>query len=288
MEFIPAEKAVPVREPSTANLLIDSIDRTSGTSADFIINLNNSIMNGFFTRVAVTEVVLDWCVDNVSETTGNNQLTVAVDIGGGNTATKTITIPDGQYTIKSLLDEIIVLLNTSPIANTVFSLTDNVGGYKMLHMTLSGSPSDFTLFSQNIVTELNMPWAESPANDFPINCPKVLPYTYVDFISDDLTYNQALKDATTNRISRNVLYRWNFAWDTPPANDAYGYPIYQGYTRFLARRVLPYPKQIRWLPNQPIGQLKFQVNTSEGTPLQGIQAENGEMEWSMTLLVSEV
>lgn len=294
MEFIPAEKAVPLREASTANLLIDSTDRTSGSAADFLINLNASIMNGFFTRLAVAEVVLDWCVDNVSAETGNNSIIIAVDSGGGQSATKTITLPDGQYTIAQCLDQIIVLLNTNPIPNTVFSLVAAPGGTKAIHMTLSGSPSDFSIFSTNLAIELNIPTNEGIAdNDFPINCPKLLPYTYIDFVSDSLTYNQQLKDATTNEVSRNVLYRWTFAWDTPAPVDTYGYPIYQGYQRFVARRVLPFPKQIRWSANQPIGQLKFQVISSQGVVLPGIPADgvpgvNGEMEWSMTLLVSEV
>ena len=126
-------------------------------------------------------------------------------------------------------------------------------------------------------------------NDFPINCPKLLPYTYIDFVSNSLTYNQALKDATTNAVSNNVLYRWYFANDNvPQVLDAYGYPIYQGYQRFIARRALPYPKQIRWVSNQPIGQIQFQVYSSQGTVLSSAEVAGGEFEWAMTLLVSEV
>ena len=64
---------VTIRNPSTANLLIDSLDRTSGYSSDFLIAKPNSILNGFFTRLAVAEVVLDWCVANISSQYNNER-----------------------------------------------------------------------------------------------------------------------------------------------------------------------------------------------------------------------
>lgn len=296
MEFIPSEKAVPIREASTANLLIDSIDRLNpdGTekngesSANFTIQLNQSIMNGYFTRLAVSEVVLDWCVDNISAGASNNTFTVEIPVGSS-TLQYTVTMPDGQYTVKQALDQLIALLNTAA-SPYVFSLTtDTYTGLKNLHLvTGSGSLNNFRIYKGNLQTELNL----KPSvydNDFPINCPLLLPYTYIDFVSNSLTYNQALKDATTNSITRNVLYRWYFANDNVPQTlDAYGYPIFQGYQRFVIRRVLPFPKQIRWTSNQPIGQLQFQVFSSQGIVLSAAEVADGEMEWSMTLLVSEV
>ena len=47
MNAIPSERATTFRNPSTANLAIDSRDRTSGTSSDFTITLNQNIMTGF-------------------------------------------------------------------------------------------------------------------------------------------------------------------------------------------------------------------------------------------------
>jgi hypothetical protein len=112
-----------------------------------------------------------------------------------------------------------------------------------------------------------------------------------------LTYNQSLKDSTTNIVVRDILYRWNFAWDGVPAEDAYGYPILQGYQRFVARRNITFPKQIRWERIMPIGSLSFQVYgyiplivNSEAEYLKPIPpaiAGNSNIEWSMTLLVSE-
>jgi hypothetical protein len=121
----------------------------------------------------------------------------------------------------------------------------------------------------------------------PIQTPKVLPVTYLDFCCDQLTYNQALKDETTNEVSQNVLYRWVMGWDVPSPVDSLGYPIYQGYQPFVARRILPFPKQVRWEGNQPLGQLTFRVIDSTGEPV-FLDFPQSQMEWNMCLLVSEV
>jgi hypothetical protein len=78
-EAKPTENGVPIRPPSVANLQVDSTDRrgfstlgapyNAGFSTfslpvntqspfDFVIARPNSILNGFFTRVANTELVL--------------------------------------------------------------------------------------------------------------------------------------------------------------------------------------------------------------------------------------
>ena len=273
MESTPT--GVTIRNPSTANLFIDSIDRTSGYSGNFVINLKNSILNGFFHRLGIAEVILDWCVDNISAATFNNTLTISV---GG--ATHTVTLPDGSYTVQQCLDALVVALNAAGTGLT-FSITQGPG-YKELSAT-----AGFRILEGNLQTELNL-FVDADGTAFAVRCPKLLPYTYVDFVSPELTYNQALKDAGTNSHIRDSLYRWNFAWDNIPAPlDSYGYPIYQGYQSFICRRVLPFPKQIRWMNNMPVGQISFQLYTSQGDLLTTGQASGGEVEWNMTLLVSE-
>jgi hypothetical protein len=271
------DTGVTIRNPSTANLLIDSIDRTSGTSSEFVINKKYSIMNGYFHRIAVSEVVVDWCIDNISAATDNNVFEVTTGAG-----TFSVTLGDGSYTVAAALDTLVILLNAVAGIGVTFSLTDAPGtGRKFLH----GSAA-FTVLDTNLSEQLNIAYGVNSV-DHIVNCPVLLPYTYIDFVSTDLTNNQALKDTTTNYIEQNVLYRWYFAWDSPAPADAYGYPIYQGYQRFIARRALPFPKQIRWENNIPIGQLNFQVYSSQGTVLLPSQVQGGEFEWKMTLLVSE-
>lgn len=281
MDFVPKERATPIREPSTANLLIDSIDRTEGVgSADFTITKKQNILNGFFTRLAVVEVVLDWCIPNINPAFFNDVLTYLV----GDTS-YSITIPEGHYTIARLLNTIKTELNVQSIAEGLgitWSVTGNVSddGYA----TLSASGDEVSFPVSPLQTQLNLA-SEIFANDFPVDCPAVLPITYLDFTCDQLTYNQELKDEATNLTTRNTLYRWVFAWDGPSPTDSLGYPIFQGYLPFRTRRYLAFPKQIRWETNMPIGQLNFQVYDSQG---ELVPTQTGEMEWNMLLQVSEV
>ena len=269
------KNAVTIRNPSTANLLIDSTDRTDGSqSSDFAISLRQSILNGFFTRLAVVEVVLDWCVDNVSAATDNNTLTV--NVAGTN---YTATITDGHYTVASLLAAIVAELNTE---TTGTGISFNLGGGTVANALL-GCDRNFTVVAGNLAQELNLQQGVD-GNNFPINCPLILPYTYIDIVSSQLTYCQDLKDATSNPINRDTLYRWYFAWDGPAPVDTLGYPINQGYMPFIQRRYLSFPKQIKWDNIQPIGQMSFQVYDSQGVIL---NVADGEMEWRMSILVSE-
>lgn len=293
-DFFPVEKGTPIRNPSSANFLISSKDRTTfdlsgGNACDFQITKTNSLLNGFFTRIAPNEVVLDWCIDNVSSYWNNNL--IYVDISGAPPTQKSYLVPSGQYTVKQVLDLIVAGLSTG---GYTFSLSTTTSGLQAISATSGGSPVTFKFKSvsnsginvANLPTQLNLK-LDTYGVSFAVDCPKLLPTQYIDFVSPGLTYNQEVKDGSTSLKTTDILFRWYFAWDTPEPTDAYGYPIYQGYKRFVQRREIPFPKQIRWSANQPIGNLAFQVLDDEGNILNPNLAV-GEVEWFMTLLASEV
>lgn len=291
--FIPVEKATTIRFPATANLAVDSRDRTSGGAGDFLINHANSILNGFFTRIAVNEVVLYWCSDNIASVWENNTLTWT-EVGG---ATYTITLPNSQYNVTEALNKVVTLMNAvgSPRTYSLIASTDSPG--KLAIRTTN--PSGLVWTPGNLQAQLSLPlgYSNPPTNTLgwvtsDVTCPLLLPITYIDFVSSQLTYNQHLKDANTNQAyNRDLLYRWNFAWDNEPTYDLSGYPIYQGYKSFIQRRTIAFPKQISWTAQQPLGQLTFQVYGSNGELLRGtLEGQNlatPEFEWNMNLLVSE-
>lgn len=283
-----------IRQPSTANFLISSKDRqdfstTGGNPADFTINKNSNLLNGFFTRIAPTEVVLDWCIDNVSPYWRNSLIYVQIPAG----PQLSYLVPAGQYTVATLLDLIVAGLSN---ATYTFSLVATLDGLKAIQCALAAAPTvpiNFQFKSTSnsgidvsaLPTQLNLKLNTTGTN-FPVDCPKLLPTQYIDFVSQTLTNNQSLRDASTSLTEQNILFRWYFAWDSPEPLDTYGYPIYQGYKRFIQRREIAFPKQIAWVPNQPIGQLSFQVYDDGGNILDSSLAA-GEMEWFMTALVSE-
>lgn len=277
-EYLSTEKAVTQRYPSTANLMIDSRDSSTPGQVDnpfnFQITKNNSILNGFFTRIGTTEIVLNWVEPNII--TGYNDTFTVIKTAGS--VSYTVTLSEGQYTVAQVLNTLVVLLNAAGTGIT-WSIT-GVGNL----CALTGTAA-FTIPVTTLSSQLNISDAVSGTSSFISPSPDLRPASYIDFISSDLTYNQSLKDAATSAGQPQVLCRWYFSWDEQPLLDAYGFPILMGYTSFCARRTFNPPKQIRWMPNQPIGNLRFQVlaETGEIYPNLGF-----ETSWQMTLQVSEV
>jgi hypothetical protein len=277
-EFVPSEKGQPIRFPSTANLYIDSSDRSSGDASDFLINKPANILTGFFTRLAVNEVVMDWSIPNVLASQGNN--TFIVVITGTSAGTYTATLPDGSYTIKQALDAIVAQFNTA-IGTTRFSIV--VSGDGGVFLTIASGTYSITTSTLSEQLDLSLPGTLQTNKQ--VLDPTLLNTKYVDIVSQNLTYNQDLKDSSTANIVRDVVYRFYLAWDNEPSYDAYGFPILQGYRPFIQRRAIAFPKQIKWSNQQPIGQLAFQVYDDEGNLL---NIDVGSLEFNLSLLVSEV
>lgn len=151
---------------------------------------------------------------------------------------------------------------------------NSVGLYDMMGWNYQQSPTTFQYSSPDI-TFLSTP--------------------FVDICCDGLTYNQSLKDGDTGELVRTMLCRVFLTPDAFTGNTAN-----LGSAPILIHRTFPFPKQIKWNANQPIGNLKFQVYDSEGyilSTLDGLQGavtnppayyDSDMADWSMTLLVSEV
>jgi hypothetical protein len=274
-EFVPTAKGNNIRFPSTANLYVDSLDRTSGSSSNFIINKPSNILTGFFTRIAVTEIVFDYCIPNVRAVDGNN--TISVLVGA---SPYLVTLNDGFYTVKEVLDRAVALLNTA-VGSATFSITTDADGDVFLTNT-----SNYILYETPLAIQLNITGGATPSLDKQVECPAIQNSKYFDIVSQNLTYCQDLKDASTSQNVRDVLYRWYLAWDNEGQYDAYGFPIFQGYKPFIQRRTIAFPKQIKWDNIQPIGQLGFQIYNSDGSLTD--TTTSGELEFNITLLVSEV
>lgn len=273
---------VQIRVPATANLMLDSTDRTTGTPDNFVISKNNSILNGFFNRIAATEVVLDWGIPNISAQFNNNTFSVTVS-----SVVYTVTLANGFYNVNRCLDRLIEALNVA-VPGAPFSITDNNPG---VYLVSTGSfTADLTT---KLAQQLNLVASTTPTGYQIVN-PDLRPYSYLDFISSQLTYNQELKDATTAPSDKNVLVRWYFAFDDVGSvnPDGYGFPNLMGYSQFINRRAYNYPKQIRWNSAQPVGQLGFEVYGSDDRLISSSftfssTSSNNQMDWLMTLQVSE-
>jgi hypothetical protein len=317
------DRAVTIRPSSSANFYVDSLDKLSGSSGDFIINKNQSLFNGFFNRIAVSEVVVDWGIPNVAAWWGNNTISVTNASGG----TLNVTIPDGFYTAIQCLQQVAAAVNTAAIAaGNALRLSVSFDGFDV-KLVSTGTGTDAFYFNwtdgvsppyllaRQLFTSAQLVGAAVQDTEIVCASPRILGTTYIDIVSDQLTYNQDLKDATTDVMNRDVLYRWYFANDNvPQVQEEYpleqaagvaapaawlilrsDLPILQGYAAFVSRRALPVPKQIRWDPTAPIGQVGFQVYDDRGRlidtrnfPWSSTTGRGGaNFQFQMSMLLSE-
>jgi hypothetical protein len=287
VDYVPSEKATPIRQPSTANLMIDSLDRVTAnfpSAGDFQITKKQSLMNGFFTRIGMTEIVMNWGVPNI--VTGVND-TISVTLTGTGAGTYTATLNQGQYTVANVLGEICSILNLQVGIAGVFNFTaTNTNGAVTIQAEVIAAPNTFKGLNWNagaLQAQLGIiPGVSNHPTDVPPSA-NIQLYRYVDFVSNELTYAQDLKDSSTNTVPRDVIVRWYFSFDSPPIQDTLGFPILPGYQSLQLRRLYNPPKQIKWEPNLPIGNLSFQVYDPNG-----VIVSSTLFNWLMTLQVSEV
>jgi len=336
------EHAKTVRPPSTSLLCIDSEDRFASYSEaggaigaqvrnaspyNFSISKPETIMNGFFTRLAVSEVVFPWTIPNINVKTNSmnfNFLSTPVNVSG------TITLPLGFYTPFELADIIQFQVNsllaaggsasvctmtygtpvtvpsvsarfprfaynvdggTTPSTSIAFSpLTYNSTAYPY-------SPNTKQLFNLLGFVDVNQQY-ESAAVGSMTYCQAT---RYVDICSPQITYNQALKDTMTQVTSRDTICRVYVSAAPGQSSttqcDISGF-CPPGCVPTTIYKDFNVPKQIQWIPNQGVpGYLTFQVYDDEGdlvdnsfptTASVGMLPEYGTSgDWSMTLLVTE-
>lgn len=276
------ESGTQIRVPSTANLMVDSVDRVntgdSANNCNFV--QNQSILNGFFNRIATTEVVLEWDSPNISTDRQRNEFSV-----NGAALANGDVLP-GFYNVNQLVQAFVANANLET-ATTGITFTANAPTALVPYatITMAGAPANVTLGGA-VPSLLGIAGTFPTASAIPVvpGQQDLRPFRYLDFVSAQLTYNQELKDASTF-LQRDVLCRWYFDFDQPPTVDAWGYPILMGYTPFRLRRLFSPAKQIKWDLRQPVGQMSVQVYSNLGPS--NTLAVMPDSEWLMTLQVSE-
>ena len=273
MNSFGVDKAVTFRQPSTANLLVDSSDKVAGVSPwDFQITRPNSVINGFFNRIGTTEVVLEWTYPNLSEDE------LLLDISGTSVRS---TVSFGDPLVESFTT-VAQFLNIIPGTYNGVTLAIVQTGSKV---SITATGGTIRAVASSMATKLGL-FIGGPAVTALVvglvKSPDLRRYRYLDFTSNQLTYCQDVKDASTSLVVRDVLCRWYMAFDDQPILDSYGFPVLMGYTPFVVRRLFNPPKQIKWDNSQPVGNLAFQVFGDTGEILIG-DASN----WLMTLQLSE-
>ena len=313
------------RSPAYAILAIDSEDRfkdyvaartagdTFGTynnsPYDFQITKNESMMNGFFTRLALTEINMPWTIPNINATT--QEIIVNWQVGAGPVNTQNVILSPGFYRpseIAATLEDKIRNLSVdlsgfvmeygnggATVSVPVFSYDAGPIGTRIAFLPLPYNSAAYSflsttkqLFDLLGFTDANSTLAEG--GDGHVSFCQTT--RYIDIVCNQLTYNQALKDTMSQVTARDTLCRL-YLGDGPytgtstmdPTDPAFCPP---GCAPFTIYRQFTNPKFIRWLPNQPVqGNLRFSIFDDDGQILTNVVGFDGAENWSMTLLVSE-
>lgn len=317
------DTAITQRPTSTSLLCIDSEDRfrdyddarsvlaglLNRSPYNFAINKTQSLMNGFFTRVGVSEIVFPWVIPNINVRT--SQMNVEYDVGAG-PVDDVIDLEIGFYTPSMIAAEIqrqVRLLDAGlaaftmtygvdttgavPTQRPIFEYKTNAPGVEIAFSPQSAATAPnrqskqlFDILGFTVANEI-LDTAEQGTNTY---CQAT---RYIDIVCTQLTANQALKDTMSQVVARDVLCRVY-------VGDAQGVQstVLPSASTFCPPGCMPTtvyknfanPKQIQWMPNQPVpGYLQFRVYDDAGDALENIvpgEVGNGA-NWSMTLLVSE-
>lgn len=325
------DKAVTVRPASTAVFAMDSEDRYKTyaerrltPSYPFSINIskNQSLLNGFFTRLAVSEFRMYWTLPNISAAWGNNTLTYWEST---TSAQHTITIPDGFYDLESLMaviqDEVRgdgFLPNFIAQAGTDGTTTYSAGAGKTFYWVRPLTNVKTLYDMLNLITYLP-PLVPNQAS-YRGGVANLRSTDYIDIVSPQLTYNQALKDGTSAIYVRDILARIYLddttkslgrfntnVFDVSGNPAGFQAPQYDpttftnGCNPFTIYRQWTQPKQVQWNDAQPLGNVTFELYDDQGRSIQDLwnaeypvgdpTQEGGfyanSFMWNMTLLVTE-
>jgi len=330
------QPTMQIRQPSSSLLCIDSEDRNqdytvSRTSTsgpyDATITKAESIMNGFFTRIGVTEVVFPWVIPNINPKT--RQIIVNVTVNAGPIISRTLTLNPSflrPSEIAALMQSGILALFTDIPTMATFTMV--YGNIPVQGGGNAGNNSKIPIFEYDtgtagtLVSFTPVPY-NTTSYPFPPNTKQLFdilgffipenstlrktgnggityctPIRYIDIVCNQLTYNQALKDAMSQQVVRDTLCRVYISSIGNQSTVNCGDPTFcpPGCAPTTIYRDFSSPKLIQWLPNQPIpGYLNFQIVDDTGAPLNesdifgtgfGVPSGN-KTDWSLTLQVTE-
>jgi hypothetical protein len=298
----PVHTAQTIRMPASAEVCVDSLDRynfaTQGvirptTSSNWRTQLPNYVLNGYFTRLAVTQILFNWNLPTIVE--DYNDTLYLVNVTQANPII--LTIPSGWYTPNELATEIENLLQAEePAANW----TCTFNGYAFaitcdddfeIQNSLGGTPSEDLELIRTYAT-LGFLYAENDTqggvDSYVGGAPTMLPTRFIDIFSSYLTKFQDVKDATTalgtpsfvSVIARVYPTGLNNVKNVPIDGDS-------GIVDSPTVITMEYntPKQIMWNPREALANFDIQLRDEFGTFIPWTQ-EIG-CEYTLTLFASE-
>ncbi len=322
----------PIRMPATAVLTVDTADRLKFDANGYAIapsavnnlyiNTQQTLVQGYFTRLALTELNMNWNIPNVNAR--NNTLTLRLFDGLGGSTDLTTDVPaDGFYdpvalatTLTSSLATDIALLPAPYPARypaitvtynqiaCAFQIQNSIAGNNFLIVPKNiGASDDLT----NMMGFGAIPSSATPASTW-IGGFATMQYTpYFDIISRQLTKKQNVNDnSTSTNTGRNLLAR---IYLTPegitqvPLIDPVLAPPYTtleasmiGCRPFTLHREFQIPKQIFWDTKEFLNVVDLSLTDYKGNILYESPTEQagntislgtGNANWQLTFQITE-
>lgn len=291
----------PIRPPATAIMTIDSRDRVvidpatgyrvdTTTPYEIYINKQQTLMNGFFTRIAMSEINMQWNIPNVIGTgpQSNNSLRLELAAAPGPgvpTATDVIIASEGFYTPEELAYEVTSKLNAAP---GVFGITTWACSWDEKDNTFvlrSNDPTiNFRIVPENIGSQddlCNMMGFSYPSDAFAqiiLGSFASMQYTpYFDVVSSNITKKQNVRDNSTSFLTgQNLLCRVYLSEPgivnvrdrtdaVPPVGEADCSIV--GCRPFNLYREYSTPKQIYWDTKEFINVIDLRLVDYKGNTL---------------------
>jgi len=265
--------AQTIRQPAAASLLIDSMDRYKAgfpqdgnentSSSNWRTNLPNYVMNGYFTRLAITQLQFFWNLPTIIA--GYNDYFI-VDYG---LDVYPITLTAGFYTPNTLAAEIQTRL-LAEIPGSGFTCTFSGGAFLLtatdpfiIEPSFSGAVNDIRIV-HTLQTLGFVNAGDAAATTFIGGVPTMLPTRFIDILSSYLTKFQDVKDSST---SQAIIYNCIIARVYPvPPNTRIDIAPDGGPSEnpFIITIDYNVPKQIMWSPNEALANFDIQLRDEFG------------------------
>jgi hypothetical protein len=325
------DRGVTIRQPSTAFFGVSSADRYRTITErrtrptypfSFNISRGESLLNGFFTRLALTEFQINWGLPNISSAWGNNTIIFKQPAPA---VPFLITLPDQFYTPQDVADVIQNIIQFAFPAIAFLAQCDKATGIINFsaNVNISFSPVNLNAVYKELFDMLNFSYnavaqGTTPALGVNTGIP-VLRFTeYIDVVCEQLTAVQDVKDTSTSKTPRDILARIYLDEATPSdatyqnlvateiRDNAFAITGYNtnaigsgaknnGVRPFIIYRQFATPKQIKWEQALPLGNVIFEIYDDQGRSIQRLLNTAGGIplqyaltcDWNASLLISE-
>ncbi len=283
----------PIRPPATAVMTIDSRDRVkidpatgyridTTTPYEVYINKQQTLMNGYFTRIAMSEINMQWGIPNVNTTNNTLTLDQANDPEGPEIDSTSIAIQENFYTPEELARAVQTELNA---AGGVFGFESWTCVWLEQDNRFVINANDpnayFRISPQNIGAQddlCNLMGLSYPSQVFGrvvVGSFASMQYTpYFDVVSSNITKKQNVRDNSTSFLTgQNLLCRVYISQPgvTPQrdrtALDEEAETTIVGCRPFTLYREYSTPKQIYWDTKEFINVIDLRLVDYKGNTL---------------------